>query len=159
MSFCCPTITPSLRLCIKTPHTHTALSVHTFMATVLQLHSLSLMSWTDIKESLMIKPSAPVSLALASIHYVHTTLFEYQAPIASNTTLQTPFFCLSYWLARFNSQRHGSASTNKLTSGLGTFRFIPRIGVCDLFWMLPWHLAYGAGVFSRWCFLKYDLAS
>lgn len=40
----------------------------------------------------MIKPSAAISPALASIHYVHTTLFEYQAPTASNATLQTPFF-------------------------------------------------------------------
>lgn len=40
----------------------------------------------------MIKPSAPFSPALASIHYVHTTLFEYQAPTASHATLQTPFF-------------------------------------------------------------------
>lgn len=130
------------------------------MAPVLQLRSLSLMSWTDIKESLIIKPSAPVSLALASIHYVHTTLFEYQAPIASNTTMQTPFFCFNYWLARFKSQRHGSASTNKLTSGPGTFCFILWIWVvCDLFWMLPWQLAYIAGVFSRWCFFKYIIFS
>lgn len=34
------------------------------------------------------------------------------------------FFCFNYWPARFNSQCHGSASTNKLTSGPGTFRFI-----------------------------------
>lgn len=107
-------------------HTCTASSAHIFMVTVLHLLSLSLMPWIDIKESLMIKPSAPISPALASIHYVHTTLFEYQAPTASNTTLQTPsfFFCFNYWLTRFISQRHGSVSTNKLTSGPGTFRFI-----------------------------------
>lgn len=113
-----------LYLSVWEEHIRTALSAHTFMVSVLQLHSLSLMAWADIKESLMMKPSAPVSPALASIHYVHTTLFEYQAPIASNTTLQTPFFCFNYWPARFNSQHHGSASTNKLTSGPGTFRFI-----------------------------------
>ncbi len=111
------TVSLSLCLCVRAPHTCTVLSGHNFMVAVLQLHSLSLMPWTDIKESLMMKPSAPISPALASIHYVHSTLFEYQAPIASNTTLQTPFFCFNYWLARFNSQRHGSASTNKLTSG------------------------------------------
>lgn len=62
------------------------------MVTVLKLYPLSLMLRTDIKESRMMKPSAPVSPALASIHYVHTTLFEYQAAVASNTTLQTPLF-------------------------------------------------------------------
>lgn len=34
------------------------------------------------------------------------------------------FFCFNYWPARFNSRRHGSVSTNKLTSGPGTFCFI-----------------------------------
>lgn len=36
------------------------------------------------------------------------------------------FFCVcfNYWPARFDSQHHGSASTNKLTSGPRIFRFI-----------------------------------
>lgn len=46
----------------------------------------------------MMKPSAPISSALASIHYVHSTLFEYQAPIASKTTSQTPFFVCVFQL-------------------------------------------------------------
>lgn len=68
----------------------TALSFHAFMVILLQIYSLSLMLWTDIKESLMIKPSAPVSSALASVHYVHTTLFEYQAPTPH--CKHSPFF-------------------------------------------------------------------
>lgn len=36
---------------------------------------------------------------------------------------------------------------------LGHFTLYRPIGVCDLFWMLPWQLAYSAGVFSRWCFI------
>lgn len=47
----------------------------------------------------MMKPSAPISSALASIHYVHSTLFEYQAPIARKTTSQTPFLCVFQLLA------------------------------------------------------------
>lgn len=116
----------SLFVSVSKHHIYAASSVLTFMVTVLQRQSLCLMLWTYFKESLMMKPSAPISRALASIHYVHTALFEYQAPIASNTTLQTPFFFFFffYWPATLNSQHHGSASTNKLTSGLGTFRFI-----------------------------------
>lgn len=40
---------------------------------------------------------------------------------------------------------------------LGHFAFCRPTGVYDLFWMLPWQLAYSAGVFSRWCFFKHDL--
>lgn len=108
----------------STIHTRTALSGHISMVTALQPLSLSLMPWIDIKESLMIKPSAPFSPTLASIHYVHTTLFEYRAPTASNATLQTPFLCFNYWLTRFIAWRHGSVSTDKLTSGPGTFCFL-----------------------------------
>lgn len=37
---------------------------------------------------------------------------------------------------------------------LGHFALYKPIGVCDLFWMLPWQLAHSAGVFSRWCFFE-----
>lgn len=121
-------ITLSLSLYQSTTYIHVQLYLFILSWPLFsRFRSSSLMPRIDIKESPMMKPSAPVSPALASIHYVHSTLFEYQAPIASNTTLQTPFFfffCFNYWPARFNSRRHGSASTNKLTSGPGTFRFI-----------------------------------
>lgn len=137
-------------------HSCTALSVHTFMVTVLQRRSLSLKPWIDIKESLMMKPSAPVSPALASIHYVHTTLFEYQAPVASNTTLQTPFFSVS--VIGWPDSSHSATGQRVQISwpqALGLFALYRPIGLCDLFWMLPWQLAYSAGVFSRWCFEHY----
>lgn len=139
-------------------HTCTASSAHIFMVTVLHLLSLSLMPWIDIKESLMIKPSAPISPALASIHYVHTTLFEYQAPTASNTTLQTPFFFVSI-IGSPDSSRSATGQWVQISwpQALGHFALYRPIGVYDLFWMLPWQLAYSAGVFSRWCFFKHDL--
>lgn len=120
---------------------HTGVCVHVFTITVLYLLSLSLMPRIDIKECLMIKPSAPISPVLASIHYVHTALFEYQAPTASNTTLQTPFFVSII----------GSPDSSRSTTGrwvqiswpqaLGHFAPYKPTGVYDLFWMLPWLLA------------------
>lgn len=73
----------------------------------------------------MMKPSAPVSSALASVHCVHTTLFEYQASVAlQNRTANTFFllFCFNYWPTRFISTLHGSASTAQMTpSAFGHF--------------------------------------
>lgn len=125
------------------------------MVTVLQICSLSLMLWTDIKESLMMKPSAPISSALASIHYVHSTLFEYQAPIASKTTSQTPFLCVCVSIIGQPDSTHSTTGQQVQISwpqALGYFALYGPLGVCDLFWMLPWQLAYSASVFSRWCF-------
>lgn len=130
----------------------TALSFHAFMVILLQIYSLSLMLWTDIKESLMIKPSAPVSSALASVHYVHTTLFEYQAP--TQHCKHSPFFLyFNYLPTRFNSNLHGSASTNKLTSGPVTLGLIPTNW--DMCFVLELHITFthSAGASSRWCFL------
>lgn len=124
------------------------------MVTVLQIYSLSLMLWTDIKESLMMKPSAPISSALASIHYVHSTLFEYQAPIASKTTSQTPFFVCVSIIGQPDSTHSTTGQQVQIIwpQALGYFALYRPLGVCDLFWMLPWQLAYSASVFSRWCF-------
>lgn len=47
----------------------------------------------------MMKPSAPVSPALASIHYVHTSLFEYQAPNSQQHHIANTFFFLFQLLA------------------------------------------------------------
>lgn len=126
-----------------------------------RFRSSSLMPRIDIKESPMMKPSAPVSPALASIHYVHSTLFEYQAPIASNTTLQTPFFLFFVSIiGRPDSTRGATGQRVQISwpQALGHFALYRPIGVCDLFWMLPWQLAYSAGVCSRWCFFcEHDL--
>lgn len=84
------------------------------------------------------------------------------------------------WVPGSNSQQHhiantffffvsiiGSPDSSRSATGqwvqiswpqaLGHFALYRPIGVYDLFWMLPWQLAYSAGVFSRWCFFKHDL--
>lgn len=83
------------------------------------------MLWTYFKESPMMKPSARISRALASIQSVHTLCLStrFQKPLTPHCK-HVFLFCFSYWLVRFNSQQHRSASTNEVTSGLGTLRFI-----------------------------------
>lgn len=137
-------------------HTCTALSVHTFMATVLPL-SFIVFDATNRHQRVPDDEAICPRLPCPGLHPLCPQYFVWvpgsnsQQHHIANTFL---FFFFVSIIGRPDSTRGATGQRVQISwpQALGHFALYRPIGVCDLFWMLPWQLAYSAGVCSRWCF-------